>query len=103
MTQLYEGNVVKTFSELRREYNIPYHTFYRYLQIRHALEAQFKTQVLIWSKTLLFQKIFKMHTTKGLISKIYGQLRKGDRPRLDQRDNNREKWEADTGEITNEQ
>lgn len=66
MIQSYEGNILKSFAELRQEYGIPNKTFYSYLQIRHALGNQFRDHTLEWSKIPLLQKIIKADTTKGL-------------------------------------
>lgn len=66
LAQLYEGSTLKTFVELRREYGIPTNLFYRYLQIRHALNAQFKTQVVKWSRAPLLQRLVESGTTKGV-------------------------------------
>lgn len=74
LVQLYVGSTLKSFAELRREYGIPNHSFYRYLQIRHALNAQFKTQVVEWNRAPLLHKLAQSGTAKGLISELYAQI-----------------------------
>lgn len=63
LIQLYEGDTLKSFAELRQEYGVPNKIFYSYLQIRHALGMQLRDQPLIWSKIPLLQKIIKTETT----------------------------------------
>lgn len=93
-----DGNyTLKTFAELR-EYGIPNHTFYRYLQIRHALNAQFKIQAVEWSRAPLLQRVVKSGMTKGLILDLYAQISSkiitGVRPAK-----NKRRWEEDLGVI----
>lgn len=76
LAQFYGGSTLKSFAELRGEYGMPNHSFYRYLQIRHALNAHFKTQTVLWCKAPLIQQIVKSGSSKGLISEIYEQLRR---------------------------
>ena len=69
LRQLYKGDRYRKFLDLREEFNIRQHSFFTYLQVGHALEAQFRTQTLMWNKTPLFQNLVKGGPTKGLISK----------------------------------
>lgn len=102
LVQLFDGNTLKSFTELRQEYGIPNETFYCYLQIRHALDRQFRNCPLEWCKTLLLNKIVRTSSTKGLISAIYGQMI--DRmTMLQMLSGTRERWEADVGEIADDQ
>lgn len=55
-------------------YGISNHSFYRYLQIRHALSIQFKTHAIEWSKVPLLQRVIKTGTSKGLISELFAQI-----------------------------
>lgn len=100
LAQLYGGSTLKSFAELRGEYDIPNHSFYRYLQIRHALNAHFKTQTVEWCKAPLIQQIVKSGSSKGLLSKIYKQLRTkiiiGERLAK-----NKNRWEEDLGGKNN--
>lgn len=57
LIQLYEGSIMKTFSDLKREFNISNNSLFKYLQIRHALQVQFNTQIIEWSQILTLQKI----------------------------------------------
>lgn len=59
LSQLYKGNVLKSFGELQIENGIPRQTFFRYLQMRYALSAQFRTRPLVWNNAPLLQKVVK--------------------------------------------
>ena len=74
LAQIYEGRTIKTFATIRKEYDVPKHTFYRYLQTRHALDAQFKRVGPIWVKTLILQKLGNWSKTKGFISEVYSYI-----------------------------
>lgn len=102
LVQLYEGRMLKTFTTLREEYDIPKHTFYKYLQIRHALNAQFGEQGPVWCNTNIYQRIFNPSRIGGFISEIYPYIcgRSIERPELLK---SRGKWEEDLGTISNEQ
>lgn len=71
LRQLYSGNTLQKFSELESEFNLSPGSFYAYLQLEHALKAQFKNYSLVWNETPLLHSIFQVAPTKGLISKIY--------------------------------
>lgn len=59
LRQLYVGNTLKKFSDLRRKFNIPQCTFYTYLQVGHALEAQFREKPLNGIKCPCFKVYFR--------------------------------------------
>ena len=102
LRQLYKGDSCRKFQDLREEFNIPQHSFFTYLQVGHALEAQFRTQTLVWNETPLFQNLVKVGPTKGPISEIYRQIIK----KINTGSNLlkvRERWEEDIGEISQEQ
>ena len=92
LLHLYKGDTIKTFSDLRLEFNIPNNTFFKYLQIRHAIQTQFKSLPLIRAKTPVINKLAKKISTKGLISELYNNL--GDRA-INQKGNlrSKERWE----------
>lgn len=100
--QLYKVNILKSFTELRREYGIPNNTFYTYLQIRHALDSQFSNCPLEWCNAPLLNKIIRANTTKGLIAIISGQISERLLP-LQTTSGVRERWAGDVGEITDSQ
>lgn len=102
LSHLYKGYTLKRFGDLQRENGIPKQIFYRYLQMRHALNAQFKTQPLVWSNVPLLQKVIKSDNAKGHISEIYTQLSSKSIVRSEHL-KCREKWEEDIGEITGAQ
>lgn len=102
LAQLYEDNILKSFTELRREYGIPKKTFYCYLQIRHALDSQFRNCPLVWCKVPLLDRIARTNSTKGLIAMAYGHL--AERLLAPQATMGvRARWEADVGEIADYQ
>lgn len=55
LAKMFRTGSLKSFQELREEYAVPNRSFYRYLQIRHALNAQFKEEALEWSEMSLLQ------------------------------------------------
>lgn len=99
LAHLVRDNNVKSFLDLRTEYEVPYNTFYSYLQIRHALGVQFRTCPMELCRAPLLNKIVKVKTTKGLIAAVYVQL--VDKMITTQTASGiRERWEAYVGELT---
>lgn len=84
------------------EYDIPNHSFYKYLQIRHALNTQFEKQGPIWSNSPIYQKIGRSGGSGGFIAKIYPYICRGsiEGP---ERLRSRSKWEEDLGTVSDEQ
>ncbi|PIO12633.1 hypothetical protein AB205_0199540, partial [Aquarana catesbeiana] len=74
LIQLYEDNLMKSFLDLRQEFNTSNKAFYKYLQIRHASQAQFRSQIIEWTQIPVLLKIINSASTKGLISKMYTSL-----------------------------
>lgn len=102
LAQLFEGNTLKSFADLRREFGLPKETFYFYLQLRHALDKQFKTKALEWCSVLLLNKVVRATNLKGLISGIYDQLT-ARATNLELLSRTREAWEVDVGELGEDQ
>lgn len=75
--QLYVAGSLKTYQDLRAQYSLQNKSFFRYLQVRHALGEQFRGKTLKWSKIPELQKVINSETGKGLISKIYSHINKG--------------------------
>lgn len=71
LAQLYNGSILKTFSSLKEEYDIPNHSFYKYLHIRHALNTQFGRQGPIWSNSPIYQRIGRSGGSSGFIAETY--------------------------------
>lgn len=84
------------------EYAIPNRSFYRYLQIRHALEAQFSGKEPVWCEMFCLRKLVNASSTKGLISDLYGRLNAtGQEGTVENK--NRIKWEGDVGPLSDSQ
>lgn len=71
--QLYNNNVIVTYENMCKQYNLQSKQFYRYLQLRHLLREQFERKALKISRYPLIG-ILKSHGPKGLTSKLYSHL-----------------------------
>lgn len=74
LIQLYRETTLKSFQELREEYGIARQSFYKYLQIRHALNKQFRVKLLEFSGITVLRKVVDANLTRGLISEIYENI-----------------------------
>lgn len=74
LAKLYKDTILKSFQELREEYGVSRQSFYKYLQIRHALKKQFKERPLERSEIAILRKVVDACLSKGLISKMYGNI-----------------------------
>lgn len=102
LSQLYKAGSLKTFQELVIEFAIPNRSFYRYLQVRHALDAQFNGKEPLWSDMISLRKLADSDSTKGLISDMYRSLRSSlQGVRVE--DKNRKKWEDEVGIMSDSQ
>lgn len=72
LVQLHRAGRLKSFKEIREEYAVPNKSFYRHLQVRHALDAQFREEVPEWSEMSSLRKVVNARTSKELISDMYG-------------------------------
>lgn len=70
---IYTGNVMASFMDLQRKYELPYTAFYRYLQLRHALQTQFGATSTKFSDYPLIG-VLRSQGPKGLVSTIYSHL-----------------------------
>lgn len=102
LIQLYKAGRLKSFQELVVEYAISNRSFYRYLQIRHALKAQFGGKAPVWCEMSSLRKLINAASTKGLISDIYGSLNVSAQEGMAE-NKNRIKWEADVGPLSDDQ
>lgn len=84
------------------EYAIPNRSFYRYLQIRHALDAQFSGKEPEWCEKPSLRKLVNASTSKGLVSDMYRSLNMMGQEGLVEH-KNRIKWEGDVEPISDEQ
>lgn len=96
-SQIYHQNVVKSFMELQEEFALPRTTFFQYLQLRHALEAQARSSSLVLEKHALVKEVMQVRDRKGRISRVYSTLASGvhDPAKFPCRS----KWEQDAGII----
>lgn len=93
---------MKSFQEISEVYEISNRLFYRYLQIRHALNTQFRGKVPELSEMPFLKKLVNAETYKGLISEMYENIR-GAAQEGEVEHGNKVKWERDVGPITEEQ
>ncbi|PIO12292.1 hypothetical protein AB205_0045360 [Aquarana catesbeiana] len=68
LAQLYRAGRLKSFQEIREEYAVPNRLFFSYLQVRHALEVQFRGKVIEWSEMPLLRKLIKWEEDVGTIT-----------------------------------
>lgn len=102
LRQMYRAGRMKLFQELREEFAVPNRLFFGYLQVRHALEAQFKGKEIEWSEMPLLRKLVNSKGSRGLISEIYRSIIKaGQEGEVEPK--RRTKWGEEIGTITEEQ
>lgn len=103
LDQLFEGNVIKTFEELRKEFELPQQDFFRYLQIRHYLHKHKEWERL--SNPISKLEHFYINTIQGttknkFISYIYSILQE------DLKNDNmdiKEKWELEMNVVISDE
>lgn len=99
---MYRAGRLKSFQEISEEYEISNQLFYRYLQVRHALDMQFRGKVPELNEMPSLRKLVNVQTSKGLIYEMYEcTMRAGQEGEVEY--GNRVKWEKDVGSITEEQ
>lgn len=102
LVQLYNGSTLKTFSSLKEEFDVPNHSYYNYLQIRHALRAQFGEPGPSWSLSPILQRLCSSDGSGGFIAEMYPHICKGSMEGPEKL-KCRRKWEEDLGTIPDEQ
>lgn len=70
IAQLYTDNLSKTFQELQIKYFLQSNTFFQYLQLRHALQTQFKDNKIKIQNTPLIDSLARTQVKRGLTSTI---------------------------------
>lgn len=97
ISQLYQDNTLKSFQQIQTEFGIPHNNFYKYLQLRHALQTQNRTVRIQPTEHPIIQDVFMDEVKKGMISRCYNTLiaRIQDPSRLPCR----QRWEEDIGAI----
>ncbi|OCT80120.1 hypothetical protein XELAEV_18026926mg [Xenopus laevis] len=66
-------NVLKTFDHLKREYDLPNHYLFQYLQLKHAFSAQFPGNTVQLREPGI-EKLLKLEELHHLTSILYGGL-----------------------------
>lgn len=74
IVQLYSQTVLKSFQDRQKSYQLPRHIFFKYPQIRHTLQAQFKRAEIVIRPMPLLTSLAVVTEKKGLISSLYSQL-----------------------------
>lgn len=98
LAQLYRAGRFKSFQEIVEEYAVPNRLFYSYLQVRHALDAQFRGKEPEWREMSLLRKLVNTSISKGLISDMYGCISMaGQEGEVESK--KRIKWERDVGPV----
>lgn len=97
ISQLYQDNTFKSFHQIQIEFGIPHNNFYKYLQLRHALQTQNRTVRIQQTDHAIIQDVFMDEDKKGMISRCYNTLfvRIQDPSKLPYR----QRWEEDIGRI----
>lgn len=87
---------VRHFQALREEFDLPAHMLFNYMQLRHALRAQF-TDGFPNTQTLPIVEVITGEEPAKLISNLYNIIRARSIARIIDRAKNR--WEEDIGPI----
>uniref|UniRef100_A0A803J788 Reverse transcriptase domain-containing protein n=1 Tax=Xenopus tropicalis TaxID=8364 RepID=A0A803J788_XENTR len=98
--QVLDHNTIKSFEQLKQEYNLPNHYLFRYLQLRHALSTQYPAGY----PTLEIQPYLtaiQAGYTKGMISKLYNTLLNPNT--IVHTNRSRTAWQDNTGRIDQEE
>lgn len=99
IAQLFTGQILKSFEQLKQEFNLPNNDFYKYLQLRHYLQKHSESEKIFKEPTKveeLLMSLTEEEPKKGLISKIYKALQ------YESNDNNmdvKERWELEANVI----
>lgn len=74
VSQLYQSGVLRTFLDLQQEFGLPRGQFFRFLQLRHALEAQSRVVKMGLTKHAILDEVFNTRDKRGMISRAYNIL-----------------------------
>lgn len=103
IAQVFDGQTMKSFEQLRRDFNLPAQDFYKFLQLRHYLQKHTEWENICNKPFKLEERLmsFTEETKKGVISKMYEAIQH------ESNDNSmdvKERWELETNIIiTDEQ
>lgn len=99
ISQIFMGQILKSFEQLKQEFNLQNNDFYKYLQLRHYLQKHNEWERISKEPTKveeLFMSFTEEESKKGLISKTYKALQ------YESNDNNmdvKERWELEANVI----
>ena len=96
--QLFRDGVFRSFADLKTEYGVPNAFFFRYLQLRHAVTAQYGGGVVALSPSKM-EKVLTDGDHSQLISKYYFVLLTSSSPRMERV---RAQWQANIPSLTEE-
>lgn len=101
--QILQGQTMKSFTQLQREFNLPSHDFYKFLQLRDYLQKHQEWENIRKTPSKLEETIWSFSedkSKKGVILKIYKALQhKSEGNNLDVK----EKWELEANIIITEE
>lgn len=101
--QMFQGQTMKSFTQLQKEFNLPAHDFYKFLQLRDYLQKHQEWENIYKTPSKLEEVLWSFSedkSKKGVISKIYKALQH------ESDDNNldiKEKWELEANIIISEE
>lgn len=101
ISQLFNGNILQFFTDIQDEFTIPRTQFFKYLQLRHAIQSENRIPSLVLVTCPLMRDVLLTEDRKGMISRVYSR-------RLHSTRNAsklpcRKGWEKDLGPIDGEQ
>lgn len=101
LKQIFQNGVLRTFTALETEYNLPSSMQFYYIQLQHAVTTQSRSSEWYLSPTPVFSLIRNVDSSRVFISRCYAILLQSYLKQLPLRV--REKWERDVGQLDREQ
>lgn len=74
LSHIYSNGILKQYQQLCSEFGLPSSQFYRYLQLRHALEAQSKIAPVTFISNQTLNVVIAAGSVRGAISMVYQAL-----------------------------
>lgn len=98
---IFHKGVLLSFEALQELFGLPSSMRFYYMQLRHAVTAQYRSSKWSPSPTPLFNLIKRTSTTKGFISQCYSMLLQNFQKKHPLR--MLDKWEGDVGRMDGDQ